>query len=380
MVKDKKVVEEENNLYIRYSDYKNEKNLNLKKFKQPVLKETCKQYGLKVSGNKTILTERIEDKFKKIKNAIIIQSMVKRYQWKIFYNFRGPALYNRNICSNTTDFVTLEPLDEIPIINFFSYTDKHKFVYGFNISSLINLIRSGQTFENPYNRDSFSNTVKRNITRVYNNNFFIDATYKTENKIFRRRNIINSQRRRTIQNYRIRSQSDVNNYNPMVNFQRYNTPNNIQRLQLFTERLQIIETIRNETNVNLRIERLFMEIDRLGNYSSSSWFQNLSHMQYIRLYRCIYDIWTFRGQITSEMKRQICPFYEPFEGIFPAGTNNTINFSDIRKACLLVFENITYSSPDIETRKIGALHCLSALTVVSISARISMPYLYEAFN
>ena len=166
----------------------------------------------------------------------------------------------------------------------------------------------------------------------------------------------------------------------MVNFQRYNTPNNIQRLQLFTERLQIIETIRNETNVNLRIERLFMEIDRLGNYSSSSWFQNLSHMQYIRLYRCIYDIWTFRGQITSEMKRQICPFYEPFEGIFPAGTNNTINFSDIRKACLLVFENITYSSPDIETRKIGALHCLSAVTVVSISARISMPYLYEAFN
>lgn len=380
MVKDKKVGEEENNLYIRYSDYKNNKDLNLKKLKHPVLKETCKQYGLKVSGNKTILTERIEDKFKKITNAIIIQSMVKRYQWKIFYNYRGPALHNRNICSNTTDFVTLEPLNEIPIVNFFSYKDKYNFVYGFNICSLINLIRSGQTFENPYNRDSFSNSVKRNITRVYNNNFFTDATFKTENKIFRRRNTGNSHRRRTIQNYRMRSQSDVNNYSPIINFQRYNTPNNIQRLQLFTERLQIIETIRNETNVNLRIERLFMEIDRLGNYSSSSWFQNLSHMQYIRLYRCIYDIWTFRGQITTEMKRQICPFYEPFDGIFPSGSSNAISFSDIKKACLLVFENITYSSPDIEVRKIGALHCLSALTVVSISARISMPYLYEAFN
>ena len=123
-----------------------------------------------------------------------------------------------------------------------------------------------------------------------------------------------------------------------------------------------------------------MEIDRLGNYSSSSWFQNLSHMQYIRLYRCIYDIWTFRGQITNEMKRQICPFYEPFDGIFPPGSSHSISFSDIKKACLLVFENIIYSSPDIEIRKIGALHCLSSLTVVSISARISMPYLYEAFN
>ena len=47
---------------------------------------------------------------------------------------------------------------------------------------------------------------------------------------------------------------------------------------------------------------------------------------------------------------------------------------------LFVFENIVYSSPDVEIRKIGALHCLSALTIVSHSARISMPYLYEAFN
>ena len=87
LLNDKKVDKKENDLYIKYEQYKNEKDINLKKFKHPVLKETCKQYALKVTGNKTVLTERIESLFKKIKNAIVIQSMIKRYQWKIFYNY-----------------------------------------------------------------------------------------------------------------------------------------------------------------------------------------------------------------------------------------------------------------------------------------------------
>ena len=174
--------------------------------------------------------------------------------------------------------------------------------------------------------------MKRNIIRVYNNNFFTNETFKMEDKIFRRRNTQNLQRRRFLPHQmRNRSISDVNNYNPIINYQRYNTQNNQNRLHLFTERLQTIETIRTEPNVNLRIERLFMEIDRLGNYTSSSWFQNLSHMQYIRLYRCIYDIWTFRGQINIETRRQICPFYEPFDGIFPPGTSHSITHNDIKK-------------------------------------------------
>ena len=113
-----------------------------------------------------------------------------------------------------------------------------------------------------------------------------------------------------------------------------------------------------------------MEIDQLGNYTSSSWFNNLSHMQYIRLYRCIWDVWNYRGQLNSYMKRQICPFYDPFEGIFPRRLHTNISLEQIKKGCLIVFENLVYSSYDIELRKIGALHCLSALTLVSSNARL----------
>ena len=40
LLNDKKVDKKENNLYIKYELYKNEKDINLKKFKHPVLKGT----------------------------------------------------------------------------------------------------------------------------------------------------------------------------------------------------------------------------------------------------------------------------------------------------------------------------------------------------
>ena len=41
-------------------------------------------------------------------------------------------------------------------------------------------------------------------------------------------------------------------------------------------------------------------------------------------------------------------------------------------------ENMVYSGVDEDHRKIGALHVLSALTVVSSGARETMPWLYES--
>ena len=41
-------------------------------------------------------------------------------------------------------------------------------------------------------------------------------------------------------------------------------------------------------------------------------------------------------------------------------------------------ENMIYSGLNVEYRKIGALHSLTALTMVSIQARQIMPWLYES--
>ena len=361
-----------NDTDIIYNTHKNNTVEDFKKYKLPQLKDACKKYNLKVTGNKSVLIERIQNCFSKTKSITIIQSLIRMHQARIYVYQRGPALKDRQICCNTTDFVTLEPLNEISLPYFFSYRDDQQFVYGFNICSLITLVKSGsQKFINPYNRKPFNRQLIDTLIKVYNNNFFINIKFKDDNTFFER-NPRNYTRRIL---YNIRNTipvSSVDNYNPRVDNRRFIASRENQ------DRLNFLTFTRQNNDISIRVERLFMEIDQLGNYTSSSWFNNLSHMQYIRLYRCIWDVWNYRGQLNSYMKRQICPFYDPFEGIFPRRLHTNISLEQIKKGCLIVFENLVYSSYDIELRKIGALHCLSALTLVSSNARLALPYLFES--
>ena len=135
------------------------------------------------------------------------------------------------------------------------------------------------------------------------------------------------------------------------------------------------------TNQNNRISELFIEIDLLGNYTNKDWFINLEIRGYIRLYRTLYEIWYYRSNLSREVQNNICPYYAPFDGIFTRPLlHSELGLEQIKTACLIVFENMVYSGINIEYRKIGTLHALSALTLVSLPARESMPWLYESVN
>ena len=102
-------------------------------------------------------------------------------------------------------------------------------------------------------------------------------------------------------------------------------------------------------------------------------------MQYAHLYRCFYDIWNYRGQISYEVKNDICPVHGPFDGIFPHSVRHMdISTTALKTACLIVFENLVYSGINIEIRKIGTLLALTGLTVISHPARAAMPWLYDS--
>jgi hypothetical protein len=120
-----------------------------------------------------------------------------------------------------------------------------------------------------------------------------------------------------------------------------------------------------------RIENLFIEIDLLGNYTTSEWFKNLSSIELSRYFNCLYDIWHFRAQLSNETKNKICNLNDPF-------SLNSSSRDGILGLCLFVMENLIHCGIDIEHRQLGALYVLSALTVVSIPARISMNWLYDA--
>ena len=131
--------------------------------------------------------------------------------------------------------------------------------------------------------------------------------------------------------------------------------------------------------IDVRVQELFIEIDLLGNYTQSSWFNDLSRSQYLRLYQWLYDIWNYRGIISRELRRMICSLNDPFIDAFSEIQYiDEITLERIKEACLFVFENMIYTGIDVEYRKIGTFHALSALTMVSYDARENLSWLYDS--
>jgi hypothetical protein len=124
---------------------------------------------------------------------------------------------------------------------------------------------------------------------------------------------------------------------------------------------------------------MFVEIDLLGNYTNYEWFNELDHLNYARLYRAIFDIWNYHGQLSTLVKSDICPFHGPFDGIFNVSVRHIdLSIIQLKTICVISFENLIYSGRTIEYRKLGALHALTALTIVSRPAQHALPWLYES--
>jgi hypothetical protein len=121
-----------------------------------------------------------------------------------------------------------------------------------------------------------------------------------------------------------------------------------------------------------------MEINLLGNYAESRWFTELNRIRLARYYQFYYDWWFVRSRLTNETRNRICMLDDPFSDVNLLYLYPTTTLEDYREACLRVMENMVYGTRDIEYRKLGALHLLSILTVVSEEARQSMPWLYES--
>lgn len=341
----------------------------LKIYKIPDLKSIAKKHKIHFTCTKPILISRIENHFKSIKYAIVIQRMVRGNIIRECFRLRGEGYKNREACTNDSDPCTLEPLNEIIKEFFFSYRDAKGHIYGFNIISLITLLKSAKKIENPYTREVLDKNTVGRVIGLYKIIHLVFPVACMENGA----PTITNQHINTINITQRHNEVAVRNQNTRTEFimNQVNTP-------LYREIVAKLEELRMRPQSN-RINELFIEIDQLGNYTQSTWFSNLERRDYVRLYRCLYDIWNYRAHIPYSMKRNICIVGDPFYNVLNMNTYyNDMSIDRIRDACLTVFENMIYCGIDIEFRKIGAFHALSALTLVSIQARMSMPWLYES--
>lgn len=317
-------------------------------------------------GNKKIIQERLINYFEQERIIVKIQKIVRGHFVKRMMYFLGPAVKNRSLCVNDSDFITLDPLSELPLYDFFSYSDKKNMIYGFQMSSLITLIkmRGNKHTENPFNRENI-NHLKKSIKQSENLIKLVQTKH-----IPKKREIVQKRVKPPI---RVRSNS---------------TMDRVTRLHsmLLTEynydcdaMINFIRITRS-TSLQERSRQLFMEIDNLGNYSDHEWFTVLDRRGYLRYFRILRDIWTYRALIPANIKFKICPLWDPFFILTDVNNINDLTIEQLQSLCLSVMEDMVYTGVESEFKTLGSMHVLSVLTIVNIGARQALPWLYESLT
>ena len=300
-------------------------------YKVSELKDVCKHHGIKCGGTKQEIKLRIHDYLIQSHFITRIQRLIRRSFYKMHARISGPAYYDRSLCVNDTDFYSMEPVRDIPRNQFISVKDDTGIVYGFDMISLNTYymsefkngnVRHDLPLSNPYNRMPLPFTIRAQmhrkicLTRILG----VKCTVEAE-------------------------------------------PEPVVSVQQQDDQLLFL---------------VFQQINSHGHYADSAWFGELTSVQMIRFMRELADIWNYRAQIMPHMKLEICPPNgDPFRYV-DLRMDGYTHPETIKHAGIQIMNTFVMSGTTRDSRGLGAYYVLSALTLVSQSARNAMPWLYES--
>jgi hypothetical protein len=291
------------------------------------LKSFAKHFKQKLSGNKNELLKRIYSYLYFSSFIIKIQKYFRGSLVRKYKSLHGPACMTRKLCTNSSDFISMEPVEEINYHQFFSYKDHDGFIYGFDIISLYNMFcKSGNKNKNPYTRNPFPEYVIKSIK-----------------SILRLSRILNIQ-------INVVFEDDTKN-------------------------------ISSEKAIELRTLTLFQTIDSYGHISNPSWFLSLNRTQLIKLVRELSDIWNYRAQLSQITKSNICPPNgDPFRNLSMPYIHTEGNLCNVRKVILEILEKLVNSGIDTDSKNLGTFYVLGALTLVNSEAATALPWFFESMS
>jgi len=294
------------------------------------LKLFAKQYKLKIGGTKKELITRV---FVFLDLSYYITKIQKIFRGSLqrkYNDLHGPAFKNRKICTNNTDFITMDDLNDLRLNQFFSYKDVDGFIYGFDLASIFSLIymknNNKKPSQNPYNRNNIPVKVLIDIKILI--------------KIGK-----------------------------------------ILKKDIYLEIQDEPLNISNEKVIELRALSLFQNINSLGNYSNSEWFLSLSRNNLVKFIRELSDIWNYRAQLSLEVKNKICPPNGlPFRNLNISYILIETDINNVKKVILEVLEKLVNSGIDSDSKSLGAYYVLAALTLVNDDASTSLPWLFQSVS
>ena len=297
------------------------------------LKAINKHYTLKISGSKRELIYRVYNYLKYSYYATQIQKVFRGYIQRQLNKAHGPAVLDRTLCVNETDFLSMESIKEISYDDFFSFVTEDGFTYGCELCSIHTLLKrhrgkcSGTALpDNPYNRQPLPTSLGHQVNRLV----------------------------------RLGKLCNV-------------------ELKLDTESPQEQDMTLAERNDSETI-LIFQMMNELGNYVNHTWFVALNRPQLLIFYRELMDIWEYRAQLSDETKKNIC---SPTGRPFPNTNVHNLAFQstdNIRNAALIAMRNLVSKGVDDGSKALGAYYVLSSLTTVSLDAAHSLPWLYDAMQ
>lgn len=292
------------------------------------LKLIAKNYKIKLNGNKNELVSRIFYHLFFSYYLIKIQKIFRGFIVKKYIEYRGPAILKRDLCNNSEDFVTMDPIEKINFHQFFSYKDMDGFIYGFDIISFHNLVLKSKdvnSVQNPYNRNIIPENVIKSLKYII--------------KIGR-----------------------------------------ILKININLIYKDDTQSVSNEKAVELRALNLFQNIDSLGNYSNYKWFLSLNRYQVVKFIKELSDIWNYRAELSHETKRNVCPPNgDPFRNLSVHYLNTESNMCNIKNVTLEVLERFVNIGINNDSKSLGAYYVLGALTLVNSDAAIALPWLFQSF-
>ena len=315
-------INENNNDIIDISNYN---NLIIYNYKVAEIKNNLKKYKLKVTGNKNELLRRLYNYLKTSSFVVKIQKLFRGYLPRKLLKLRGDALKNRNLCVNKEDFLTMDNLNDISTLHFYSYKDDN-LIYGFDIISIYNLIEKVENKEvkNPYTRKPINDNILRDVKSI-------------------------------IRLCKIMK-----------------TPININ-IKIDDNELS------QKKKMELKTLEIFQYMNSLGNYSDPNWFLSLNRNQLIRFYKELNEIWNYRANLSEEVKINICP---PRGVIFTFNDRHIIysenNILVIQNKLLNIIQKMVFSGIDNDSKILGSYYVLGALTLVSQNAANSLSWLFQS--
>jgi len=196
-----------------------------------------------------------------------IQMKTRQYLHNRYVKMRGEGFHNHTICKNDNDFFSLDSINDIDPLYFFSYRDTQGSVWFFDIRSIHKLIEHNQA--NPYTREPLPELAIQNVIKLTKH---LGLKNTNEKIVFNsRKNMI---KQKTID--------------------------------------------------------IFSVIEQLGYECHFDWFLSLSKRSLKQLYRNLEDIWNYRiPQLTQEMKSRIVPphgriFTTPVQQIYSLNNKSTL--------------------------------------------------------